>query len=507
MRATSTVQANELTKVALLLPDGVGARNFLIGSFPAAARGRLSVSVVSRIPESFRRIYEEQLGQPIDWHALNLYPDTLALYMFRNLVSYGHMYSIDTFGMRCKRELPITGAAVPRLKAEFARMLGRVVARLAGMQGVARLDRYFAGMVARLPETQHYRQIFERTRPDVVLSSNQRPYGVAPAVLAAQSLGIPTATCIFSWDNLSRKGRIAASFDHYLVWSDLMRTELQQFYPEIRPEQIHLVGAMQFDPHADAGLLRPRAEFFRKIGADPSRPLLCYSAGDQAGCPEDQDHLELLLNLVRRGQIAGNPQVVLRPTPTGIGKRFDGVRQRHPELIYSQPEWACAEGGDWTQVLPLPGDPALLANLAHHCDVNISVASTITLDFSLHSRPVVNIAFDVANPPPFKYPLWDFCYRFEHYRPIVQQGAALFARSSEELARHVNTYLANPGLHEENRRRILDLQIGAPVGTASQRIVDLLIDLAKRQVSAANRVNQRLRSEFDSSIGTLQSTR
>ena len=503
MRATRADK--QRTKVALLVPDGVGARNFLIGSFPAAARNRLSVSVVSQIPESARGLYEEQLGQPIDWQALNPYRDTLTLYMLRNLVSYAHMYSIDTFGMRCKRELPIMGPTGPRIKAELARMLGQAVARLAGGQGVARLDRYFASRVAQLPETQRYRQIFARTRPDVLLSSNQRASAVAPPVLAAQSLGIPTATCIFSWDNLTSKGRIAASFDHYLVWSDLMRKELLQFYPEIRAEQVHLVGPLQFDPHADAGLVRSRAEFFRGIGADPSRPMLCFSAGDDTSCPEDPDHLELLLNLVRRGQIVGNPQVVLRPNPARMGTRFDGVRQRHPELIYSQPEWVPAAGGDWTQTLPLPSDPALLVNLAHHCDVNISVASTMTLDFSLHSRPVVNIAFDVANPPPFKYPLWDFYYRKEHYLPIVKQGAALFARSADELARHVNTYLADPGLHEENRRRILDLQIGAPVGTAGQRTVDLLIDLAKRGVSAANRVNHRQRAEFEPRVDALKS--
>ena len=92
------------------------------------------------------------------------------------------------------------------------------------------------------PEVDDYREIFNRIRPAVLFCSHQRPTTVLPAVLAARSLGIPTATFIFSWDNLSSKGRIAAPFDHYLVWSDHMRQELLQFYPHVPHENVHIVG-------------------------------------------------------------------------------------------------------------------------------------------------------------------------------------------------------------------------------------------------------------------------
>jgi hypothetical protein len=120
-----------------------------------------------------------------------------------------------------------------------------------------------------------------------------------------------------------------------------------------------------------------------------------------------------------------------------------------------------------------------LANLTQHADLNINVASTMTLDFALRDRPVVNIAFDVSDPPPFGQPLWDYYYRFEHYRPVVELGAARFARSPFELADHVNAYLANPQLDRENRRRLVDLEIGVPVGEANGRIADVLESIAR----------------------------
>src|SRR5690606_8761137 len=107
-------------------------------------------------------------------------------------------------------------------------------------------------------------------------------------------------------------------------------------------------------------------------------------------------------------------------------------------------------------------------------DLNINLASTMTLDFAIHDKPVVNVAFDVADPPPFGVPLWEYFYRFEHYRPVVELGAARFARSPEELAEHVNAYLQDSALDHEARRRLVELQVGIPIGQSSRRIVQVL---------------------------------
>ncbi|HXH25931.1 MAG TPA: hypothetical protein VNI78_11815, partial [Vicinamibacterales bacterium] len=360
--------------------------------------------------------------------------------------------------------------------------LGRLLAR---HRGVGWLERRLGAAVARLPETAHYRDLFAQVRPDIVVSSNQRPYGILPAVLAAQSLGIPTATCIFSWDNLTCKGRIAAPFDHYFVWSALMARELLQYYPHIPRERVHIVGALQFDPYADRATIVPRERFFAAIGADPDRPLICYSSGEPSIAPEDQGHVALLLTLIRNGRIAGRPQVVLRPTPTADARRFEEVRRRFPELIYAQPEWVSGGAGDWSRKLPCPGDVAFLTNLAHHADLNINVASTMTLDFAIHDRPVVNVAFDLADPPPFGLPLWDYYYRFEHYQPVVETGAALFSRSVDEFVEHINRCLAYPQLHEANRRRLVELELGAPVGQAAGRLLEAMAWIADARPGAA----------------------
>jgi hypothetical protein len=165
---------------------------------------------------------------------------------------------------------------------------------------------------------------------------------------------------------------------------------------------------------------------------------------------------------------------VLRPVPVDDGKRYAHVRQRHPELIFSPPRWIHARNAEWSQFIPLPEDIRLLANLTHHADLNVNLGSTMILDFGMHDKPVVNIAFDVADPPVFGMPVYDFYYGYEHLRPVLEFGATRIARSVDEFAAHVNAYFRDPGLDREGRRKLIDLQIDQPLGRATERLIAAL---------------------------------
>jgi hypothetical protein len=169
--------------------------------------------------------------------------------------------------------------------------------------------------------------------------------------------------------------------------------------------------------------------------------------------------------------------VIVRPSPADPGGRYQPLREEFRDLIYSAPAWEHLEPGNWTRCIPMPEDLRLLANLTRHADLNVNMASTMTLDFAIQGKPVINIAFDVTSPPPLRVPLWDLFYQWEHYRPVVEMKAARFARSANELIEHVNTLLDNPALEADGRRRLVDLQVGVPVGEACGRITAALREI------------------------------
>jgi hypothetical protein len=458
--------------IVLILPDGIGVRNFVLGRFLREARRTNRVTLLHGMPKHLLRPLVTTAGVQLE--ALVPCADAAATFLLRNTLSYAQMHWANTHGMRFQRRRPVAGSLRARAAVHASRLGGRLAASRAGIRV---LDRWHTRAAARRPEVGRYRQLFRRLAPTVVFCSHQRPASVLAPVLAAKSLGIPTATFIFSWDNLTSKGRIAAPFDHYLVWSDRMRDELLTYYPDVSPARVHLAGTPQFDPYADESLLWTRREFFDRIGGDPARPLVCYSGGDASIYPGEQEYVRLLVDLVRRGAIAGRPQVLVRPAPVDDGSRYAGVRWGHPELLFEQPAWL-RPSGDWSAAVPTADDVQFLVNLTRHAAVNVNIASTMTLDFAINDTPVVNVAFDAVNPPPLGVPLWDCYYQFEHYRPVIELGAARIARSADALAQHVSDCLTRPELDREGRKRFVDLEVGVPVGESARRVLDVLETIA-----------------------------
>jgi hypothetical protein len=467
--------------IAMLVPDGVGVRNFILGRFLSEMEARFRPHVFHNIPDGLLDRYTAPANAGIAWQPMVPYTQAPVPLALQYTLEHAHMYRANTQAMRRALARPVRGKLRSQVLIRSSRLLGRVGAVM-GCLGA--LEAVYCAAAAVRPEVERYREIFANLRPAVVFCTSQRPSTVLPAVLAAKALGIPTAAFVFSWDHLTTKGRIAAPFDHYLVWSRHMRSELLRYYPHVPEPSIHIVGTPQFDPYADASLLWTREEFCRRIGADPARKLICYSGGDLATCPEDPQHLEALMEHVRSGAIRGNPQVLLRPVPVDNGRRYDGVCSRYPEVKRLMPQWIHAEPGNWTRVLPLAEDVQFLANLTHHVDVNINLGSTMTLDFGLHDRPVVNVAFDCSNPPVLGMPVWDYYYNYEHLRPIVELGTTRIARTREQLAEHVNAYLENPALDREGRRRLVEMQLDVPPGESSRRVVAVLAELASGHADA-----------------------
>ena len=421
----------------------------------------------------------QDMDENVRFQPLLSYQPTVVDEALRGTLGYAQMYWAGTNAMLRTLSLPLRGSLKRRMLQRTKRLFGWAAASQPAMRLLAR---WHYGVVDGSDATRQYRRAFEQFRPSVLFCSHQRSPEALPAVLAARQLGIPTATFIFSWDNLSSKGRICAPYDHFLVWSELMASELKQYYPDVTDENIHIVGTPQFEPYADESLLWSREELFRRIGGDPNRKLLCFSGGDAGTCPEDPEHVRVLAELIRQGRIRGNPQVLVRPVPSDDGSRYGKVRRDYPEILFQQPPWFHATVGDWSQVFPSQEDIQLLANLTQHADMNLNLGSTMTLDFALRDTPVVNVAFDCASPPLFGMPVFDFYYCYEHFQPVLALGATRIARSPEQLAEHVNAYLDDPSLDREGRRKLVELEIGAPLGDATRLLLSAL-----RRISAGGK--------------------
>ena len=393
----------------------------------------------------------------------------------RRTLEYAHLRWLDTNGARFNLAQPVPGGARGRALRTVARGASRA---FANEHGVARLADVHTRLAARRPEVEVAGTRLDELRPDVVFCAHQRLLSVLPVVLAAQARGIPTATFIFSWDNLTTKARVVAPFDHYLVWSEHMAEELRRFYPDVTAERVHVVGTPQFDPvRGGTAWPRSRAELCRASWASTrTGPSSASPAATRAPARTTRSTWRRCWSVAARARWPASRRWCCAG-PRSIGaSATSGAPAPHPELVEAVPRWRYEPGRGWHEAYPTMGDVRLLTSLTEVADVNVNMASTMSIDFALRDTPVVNLGCD-RDPDEGRAEAY---YRFEHYRPVVELGAVRVARDPAELAAHLSAYLAAPDLDAAERDALCRLELGVPVGESSAAVVAALGRIAAR---------------------------
>jgi hypothetical protein len=309
---------------------------------------------------------------------------------------------------------------------------------------------------------------FDRYQPNLVffttLYARQHPLE-----FGAQQHGIKTAAFVTSWDNPTSKGPFHVRPDRIIVWNELLREEVIQYHG-YRPEQIYISGVPQFDIYTQRDRFLSREAFFKKLGLDPARKLITYTTGTQGTAPLDHEVVEQLYHSMRQGKLRHPCQLLVRLHPKDVAERYQHLHDK-PDLVFQSPGRHGTTSDSWN---PTREDMFGLAELMHYSDVVVNVASTITIDAACFDTPVVNIAYDGYTSKPYPISTLRY-YDFEHYRRIVEAGGVRIARSNEETIRHIQSYLDDPTLETEGRRKIREQQCWKLDGQSGRRIAEYLL--------------------------------
>lgn len=454
-------------KVVLVVPDGVGIRNFLYTRFLDLLTAETEVVAWHVLPQ---HVLRTQAEKPVRFEPLPLVREGLAARVLRQAKIYSQIYwrgEEDAAEVILRFRRP-SGGFLSRTVGHAAHLLGRVVPT---PYGAAWLDRSHAAAASANGGLAPFEEFLRRERPDLVFCTHQRASRAVPALLAARRLRIPTATFIYSWDNLP-KGRMAVHADHALVWSETMKAELLGYYPELDAAQVHVVGTPQFEPHLEPSLVQSREGFLGGLGLDPDRPVVCFSGDDMATSPCDPLYLADLARALR-DLPEPRPQLLFRRAPTDVSGRYAEALAAFPEIAVSEPAWQ-AGNGDWTQVAPMPEDLALLANVARHCELVVNLGSTMGLDFALFDKPAIYLAYDQKGMEGWVADL----YRLPHFHCVHELQPVYWARGAAELGNLVRRALSDPAEKREARARWLRKVVQLPIDRASNRCVRELLELA-----------------------------
>jgi len=125
----------------------------------------------------------------------------------------------------------------------------------------------------------------------------------------------------------------------------------------------------------------------------------------------------------------------------------------------------------WSQRVPSEEDIKDLRAILEYVDLNVNMCSTMSLDFMLFNKPVINTVF--GNEDNGLYNDQRFL-NFGHYKKVAESGAVTIAKNEAELIAQMNEALANPDERTVQRKAMIDLQISKDLLGTSKRIAETL---------------------------------
>ena len=460
-----------MKKLGVVITDGVGFRNFILSDFLVEAENICDeVVILSCLPKEVYAGYVTK-SRIVE---LEVFEEKFPTWFFRKAKEVAHLqlHKKNNFGIQ--DSLRINHSKLKTTRGYATRFIFKATAILHTEKWIQRYNAWQQRTFKNHSITLAYKTILENENFDLLFFTHQRPPFIAPLAYQAEQLKIKTASFIFSWDNLASKGRMAANFDYYLVWSDLMKTELQQFYSSVKKQNIEVVGTPQFEPYILERYQLSKEEFVEKFNVDRALKTICFSCGDISTSKNDELYIITIANAILNQQIE-KVNFIVRTSPAEDPIRFNKIVEQYPFIKWNNPKWYLSRQGHqeaWSQRIPTVEDVKDLRSLLEFSDLNVNMLSTMSLDFMAFNKPVINTVF--GNVQNGMYDDQRFL-NYAHIQNVVNSKATKVVKNEEELINAINNYLENPNLDSENRTQLWELQVSKPLINTGKRMAQTLL--------------------------------
>jgi hypothetical protein len=462
-----------MKKLGIVITDGVGFRNFVMSDFIIEAAQKVDkILIYSGLPKSAYDL----LPSNVKVIELPIFKESKFTWIFRKWKELAHLQRNQHFyGMKDNLETgyPTTNSA----RSIVLKGIYFISHFFHSHQSILFAEKLQFLSFSKNRVTQSYLQLLQEDKPCHVFFTHQRPSYLAPFLYAAIQSKISASTFIFSWDNLASKGRMLGTFDYFLVWSELMKSELLNFYPKVKAEDVKVVGTPQFEPYVMNKYKTEKQDFYNKFNLDMRLKTICFSCADSSIGQNDPVVISAIALALRENKIEKPCQFLVRTSPAEEATRFAAVKKEFPEILWDHPKWLLTRENHaeiWSQRVPREEDIMDLRAVLEYVDLNINMCSTMSLDFMLFDKPVINTVF--GNLENGLYDDQRFL-NYDHYKKVVDSESVTIATTAAELITQINAALSNPQTRATQRKAMIDLQISKGLLGTSKRIAKTLSQL------------------------------
>ncbi|MFK8059421.1 MAG: hypothetical protein AB8B78_04945 [Polaribacter sp.] len=442
-------------KILIIVPDGVGVRNYLFSSFVSSLINennniiiyhKLSNSAIKEIKNIKPEIQHfSEIPYFIENSRIRILRESLAYARLVRNIKVLNNNTILSFWTPSKKG--IRRKTLYFLAESFGYFLSK------SYKTIRKFDKIYDKEILKHKSTELNRQKLLEIKPDFVLNLHQRAPIASPVIAAAKKLNIKTATVIFSWDNIP-KGRLISRYDYYYVWSELMKSQLLKLHTEVSSSQIFITGTPQFEFYFDKNNYLEKKDFFSRYGLDENKKTICFSGNDLLS-PHEADYLRDICEEVQKIDEENRPQIIFRKCPVDKSNRFEKVLEDYKNLVFSiKPDWKTEIENDDTfiSIYPTFNDNTLLVNTIKHSDIIINLGSTMAHDAAVLDTPCLYLNYNPVKKTLLKV---EDVFEFEHFRSMKNLEAVGWINSKNEISEKVLFTIKNPENTGKDRKKWL----------------------------------------------------
>lgn len=462
-----------MKKIALLVPDGVGIRNYLYSNLLTYLKETTTeVFIWTPLP---KQVFEDIEGyNDLLFYKINLEKESFISRICRASSTYARL--LFNYKKTDNKTILTNWNYYP--KSNKQKILNKV-AQFIGKWGVKKYSRILM-LEKKIWNNwdrkiiDNYKKMLQEAKIDTLVITHQRVASLLPICIAAKELGVEVVTVIYSWDNLP-KASLAVWANKYLVWSNYMKEEMKMYYPEIQPENIIVTGTPQFEFYLNEKNIISREEFAKKYGLNCDKKWICFSGDDEKTSPFDPKYLEDVAEAIQKIEEKNRPQIIFRRCPVDVSGRYDKIVEQYKnDIIAIEPLWNIFNAKkNWGAIFPKKEDINLQVNLAYHCELVINLGSTMAHDFAIFDKPCFYLNY---NPVEEKNTTWkiDNIYKFQHFKSIGNLEAVGWLNSKEEIQHKLQNVLKNNEIIGKDKKQWLQIIVKHPIEESSKNIFNLL---------------------------------
>ncbi|MBW1657728.1 hypothetical protein [Flavobacterium quisquiliarum] len=462
-------------KLLLLFPDGVGIRNYLYSNtFQDLDKDlvlfhNFDLETIKEIGKN--TVIDEDISIPE-------YKESKKEKFLRELICLSRLYYNNSIVNNPTLLTNWNRNHKAISKKVFYKFIEFLALRFKKYSSILKLEKKYQEALRENDFYKEVKSILKEVQPSLLFCSHQRALKAATIFRAAADLGIPTATVIYSWDNLP-KARLALQADNYFLWSEHMKKELNFFYPEIQEENIHVTGTPQFEFYNQEENILERDFFYRNYNLDQNKKIICFSGDDVKTSPDDPDYLKDIAQEIVSAGLQDQYQILFRRCPVDFSGRYYKVVEEFRDLIKEAPPlWYFSKSKEWSAVYPTIDDVKLLVSTAFYSDIVVNVGSTMAFDFGKFDKPCVFINYDQNNKKNENWSV-NTIYQFQHFRSMPNPNAVIWLNSREEI---IDKIIYKKGWKSmESLKQWSNEVIGSEHVRASKNISELLKKLIKKE--------------------------